>query len=737
MAEPEFDAVIDGSARVTGWRVPDREHDRLLALHRVSTLVTQQRRTEDVLREALKSAVALVGGDAGSIHRWLPETERLRCVMAHGRYEPLVRGELAPGEGVTGRTFLSQTPQIVNDYATSGTGTAVSRAAGLKTCVAVPIAPGARCLGILSVGSYDERRTFGLDDASLLDLFASVVAVAWENAELYAELEHRLGRIRMLSQLSRLVSTSLDLDHVLPRIARAAVELTGATFATFWLTDASSQTLRLSATSDDDIGQQIRVRDLRFGEGLAGWVAQRREPLKVDDVVADGRCRNLDWWERTGLRSSLTLPVFDGTGQGHALVAVLSLNGREPFRLPEPDVELLESFLAQAAVAIRNASLYSTIRRSQEQLQQIVDHSPAAISLKDRDGRYLLTNGRWRERFLGDAGANSEQRPLGKTDAELFPPTRSERTRERDIHVLTAGATIEYEATVVENGERRTYLSVKFPLVDLAGQPYAVCTISTDITLRKRSEEEIAAALAAHRTANAQLQELSRAKSDFVSIVSHEFRSPLTSIQGFSEMMREGELTLEEMREFSADINREAERLSRMIGELLDLDQLEAGQMMLRLEQVDLLAIIRQVVGNAAPRAARHQLVVDVAPGLAAVRGDADKLTQVLVNLLDNAIKYSPDGGEVRLTGWIEADTVRLRVEDQGLGIPPDALETVFERYRRLELDPEHRVIQGTGLGLPIVRQIVELHGGEVWAESVQGQGATFHVRLPLGRLGS
>ena len=568
---------------------------------------------------------------------------------------------------------------------------------------------------------------FDLDDARLLELFASVVAVAWENAELYSELESRLERIRTLSRMTRLVSTSLNLDHVLPRIAEAAAELTGSTFATFWLTDEAAQMLRLAATSDDEIALQILTRHLPYGEGAAGWVAQHRELLNIDDVFADGRSQNLDWWERTGLKSSYTVPVLHGSN----LVAVLSLNGREPIRLNDLDSETLESFLAQAAAAIQNASLYSSVRQSQEQLQQIIDHSPAAISLKDRDGRYLLTNRRWRQRFLGDADVSSDQRPTGSTDAELFPPDRAERTSQRDLHVLTSGATLEYEATVVENSERRTYLSVKFPLADHTGRPYAVCTISTDISLRKRSEEEIAAALAAQRVANGQLQELSRAKSDFVSIVSHEFRSPLTSIQGFSEMMRDGEMGPEEMREFSGDINREAERLSRLIGELLDLDRLESGLMTPRIRETDLCAIIEHAVASVGPRAAGHQLVMDVAPTLSTVSVDADKITQVLVNLLDNAIKYSPDGGEIAIAGWLEGQAVRLRIQDQGLGIPPEALETVFERYRRVELADQYQAIRGTGLGLPIVRQIVELHGGEVWAESVLGQGSTFHISLP------
>ena len=479
-SQPAGENFVAPDAAVTGWRVPDRERDRLVALHRVSTLVARQRWTDDALREALQCAVSLVGGDAGAIHRWLPERDVLHCVVADGRFEPIIRPELKPGVGLTGQAFVEQTSIVENDYALSELATPHSREAGLRTGVAVPISHGGHRIGVLSVGSYDPSRTFDVEDVDLLEMFAAMVAVALENAELNAELESCLNRIRTFSRLTRLVSTSLDLDHILLRIARAATELTGAMFATFWVADEASRMLYLGGTSDEQMAALLLRAEMPYSEGAAGWVAEHRQSLTIDDVFEDGRSLNLDWWRSNKLKTSLTVPVIHGP----RLLAVLSLNGREPFRLDVPEMEVLESFLAQAAAAIRNASLHASVR----------------------------------------------------------------------------------------------------------------------------------AALEAQRAANEHLERLNEAKSDFVSIVSHEFRSPLTGIQGFSELMRDEVTRIDEMREYSADIYREAERLNRMIDELLDLDRMESGQMTLRIAPVDVGEIVRQLVASASGRSPRHRLGLELDP---------------------------------------------------------------------------------------------------------------------------
>ena len=233
------------------------------------------------------------------------------------------------------------------------------------------------------------------------------------------------------------------------------------------------------------------------------------------------------------------------------------------------------------------------------------------------------------------------------------------------------------------------------------------------------------------RRAVAELERLNRAKSDFVSIVSHEFRTPLTGIQGFSEMMTNEDLTLAEMREYAGDINKDAQRLNRMINEMLDLDKMESGRMQLHHEPVDLNAIATESADRIRPNAPAHPVTLRLDPALGTIMGDRDKLTQVLANLLSNAVKYSPNGGEIVVSTRVEGTAAPLVVRDHGMGIPKEALETIFERYGRVE-SRATRHIRGTGLGLPIVRQIVQLHGGSVWAESTVGEGSVFHVTLPL-----
>jgi len=233
------------------------------------------------------------------------------------------------------------------------------------------------------------------------------------------------------------------------------------------------------------------------------------------------------------------------------------------------------------------------------------------------------------------------------------------------------------------------------------------------------------------RNAVEQLERVNRAKSEFVSIVSHEFRTPLTGIQGFSEMMRDEDLTPAEMKEYASDINKDAQRLTRLINDMLDLSRMEAGRMTLDRQPTDLNTIVSESVERVRPNAPEHPITLELDPLLPPLSGDPDRLTQVVANLLSNAVKYSPTGGPILVRTAPDPGGVHLSVEDHGMGIPEEEIESIWEQYGRVE-SKQMRGIQGTGLGLPIVRQIVKMHGGRAWVESALGRGSVFHVVLPL-----
>ncbi|HEY5005310.1 MAG TPA: HAMP domain-containing sensor histidine kinase, partial [Ktedonobacteraceae bacterium] len=222
-------------------------------------------------------------------------------------------------------------------------------------------------------------------------------------------------------------------------------------------------------------------------------------------------------------------------------------------------------------------------------------------------------------------------------------------------------------------------------------------------------------------------------QNNFIAVVGHEFRTALTSIQGFSELMHVEDLSSDDVKEFAGDINTDVTRLNHLINDLLDLERMKSSSTTLHLSQIDINSLLTNVVERMQPVLTRKQLQfkLDLDIKLACLNGDPDKLIQLFLNLLNNAIKYSPKDSEIFIRSREENTMAHIMIQDQGRGIPADQLDKVFDRYVRVEMDVS-RYVSGTGLGLTIVKQIVDLHQGQIWVESVLLQGSTFHVMLPL-----
>ena len=251
-----------------------------------------------------------------------------------------------------------------------------------------------------------------------------------------------------------------------------------------------------------------------------------------------------------------------------------------------------------------------------------------------------------------------------------------------------------------------------------------------DVTERKHAELATAAALKTQQAAIAELERLNRSKSRFLSTISHEFRTPLTAIIGYSEFMTHNASDPTLIAEDAAVIHREANRLNRMVDEVLLIDRVDSGQMSLRRKPVAPNAIVLDVVESCWPLFEMHELALDLDPATRMIDGDRDRLAQALTNLVSNAIKYSPDGGTITVASRNEGDDVVLSVRDEGIGIAPEDMGRIFDRFERVESGIAGR-IGGTGLGLSIVREIAKLHGGRVWAESEPGFGSVFSLAVP------
>jgi signal transduction histidine kinase len=289
----------------------------------------------------------------------------------------------------------------------------------------------------------------------------------------------------------------------------------------------------------------------------------------------------------------------------------------------------------------------------------------------------------------------------------------------------------EQPVRIVEDG--RTLSLDWSTITDRRGLPRGAILLLRDIT-----EHE---ALAATRAEVEMLQELNRFKADVIRTMRHELRTPLTAILGYSGALLVHE-TVAERREFLDIIRGETKRLSRMIEDFLDMSSIQAGNMRYNLHPLDLAERCAQLPARFLETRSTHPLTIDMPPKLPPAQADADRIDQVLSNLVGNAIKYSPSGGPVQIEAQVwdrpapEAPSngrcwLRVTVRDQGLGLPPDAHAKIFDRFYRIE-DDERYSIRGTGLGLAICKEIVQAHGGAIWAESDgPGQGSAFSFTLP------
>ncbi len=511
----------------------------------INAEITRELDLTSLLELIVRRAAELVGVIRGGVYLWDSTAQELvrRAAYGLGDWKGEIRIRL--GEGISGVVARRRQGLIVNDYQQWPHPSPIFRERpGLTAALAEPLLHRNRLLGVITLTNDGTGRSFTEEDRTLLTVFAAQAAIAIHNASLYEVLESRLHRLETLTRLNQLISTSLDMDRVLEEIACAAATLTGAPLASFWIVDPTTHTLDLAATSNHTLNTNSRVIHRRFDQSAVGWVATHQRALNVPDVFTDARIENHAWFQEHQLRSFFAVPIlFEDT-----LLAVLSLIGSQPFRFVTEDQQLFESFIAQAAVAIRNARSYKDARHTRDFLQSIAENSADTIITTDVHGRITYLSPAAKAMFGYDAAEK-----LGTPIAWYYRHGRQE-ARAVMRRLQTDGQIRNYETTLRAADGTWIELSISMSLLrDVNGWVMGTLGIGKDITVRKQAEVELQQAKEWAEAAN-------KAKSEFLANMSHEIRTPMNGVIGMTELLLDTSLTSEQ-HEYAETVRGSAESL--------------------------------------------------------------------------------------------------------------------------------------------------------------------------------
>ena len=541
-----------------------------------------------------------------------------------------------------------------------------------------------------------------------------------ELVRLEAERQRQERQLRSLLDAAQAGVSSLALREVLQRVLTAVRDLFGASGAAVWRLDEGGVLRRFGSVGLSE--RYVRAATAAGpGDGVADLVVRTAQPVAVADVLADPRLEQPTELAAEGVRSFLSAPLFS---RGRASGALAVYRG-DVHRFTPAETELLAGLANVVAASIENALLHARTERAltevsaqRELLRTIVETAQDGILALDAEGRIVLFSPGC-ERLTGWSAAEAEGKLVGE--------------------VLTAEASGSPDAPPVQalfptRGEPYTYTELPLPRSEGGagirskshGGPGGIRWVGASLArvAGRRPGRVRAVMVLRDITAAKEMDEL---KSMLLSTISHELRTPLTSIRALSELLAEHDFEVVEGKQVAATINRESERLTRLVENVLDAARIEAGRLPTRPRTIALQPIVDEALrvlrGRPGPR-----FRLDLPKNLPPILADPDRLRQVLDNLLSNAVKYGPPDGAVVLRARRQGDNVRISVADQGPGIPAEHLPRLFDRFHRVEGE---RGPGGTGLGLYITRNLVELMGGTIEVESRLGHGTTFSFTLP------
>jgi GAF domain-containing protein/anti-sigma regulatory factor (Ser/Thr protein kinase) len=608
------------------------------------------------------------------------------------------------------------------------------------TELSLPVRAGDLALGVLDVMRCPQA-PITEEEVSVLGTVAGQLALALQRVDSEAATEHMARQMATLYDLGLETAALRDLRPLFVKAAEAAGRLIRADHTSVFRYEPSTDTLGLFvAWGQDPVGDHVRNPEFQAGEGIAGRVARELVPALVNDVAA-----HADYVPRANpIERLLCVPlVYYGQTEGAPMLFGVLNATRRPGAPPftADDLEYVARFASQLAIAVANSMAFEGERERGQQLALVNTLFRAIAGSLSRERILEVAVRRIREAFryprvtvlLPDA-ATGQPRP-GAVSAEAWPEGEPGVSADAALFAAafdeaeTAEAAGRVAVPILSGDEVVAVLCVDSGRGRALGRLEVVTleTLADGIGILLRNAELYRAL----EETNERLVELDRMKSELVNIVAHDFRSPLTGILSYAELLEwKPEAPLSDRVERAQNIIRSATHMSHLVEKTLKTTRLETGQLAFDFALLDVGAKLQEVVTRF-PRDETRPLQVELPDHPLPVWADGDRLAEVVENLLSNAKKYAPDGGGIRLFARKERDAVVVGVEDRGVGLSASDRERLFRPFSRVRsARTEH--VEGSGLGLYICDRIVRAHGGRFAVESEPGRGSVFSFSLPL-----
>lgn len=738
----------------------DSRNRELDALDDVAVALSSTLKLDQVVQSAVEKAMAVMQARGGAVFLLMEGDVQPKLVAWKGLAEDVVGeclsypsrlpfGSALP-HGPSGAVTALDDPSLVRSL--GGVG---ARIGPLEGCLCAPVVSKGKLLGAMAMVA-ESGRAFSPRDADLLTAIGYQVGLAVENAWLYERTDERLRekleelrraerRARLLSDAGAALGSSADLARALDLVVGQCTEVMGD-WCAILLLDENGDTLRVvSGHHPDDesmraLRQVLSDRPLGVGEGLLGRAVRVGQPILAEKVTSEeitGEVQRLARSiEEVALFSKLAPTSFVAApmrARGRIIGLVMAASTRSEKQMGATELALITELADRVAVAVENSRLFQESQAQRKHLEAVISQMVDGVVISDSTGRIAVANASAQEmlggRIVQLIAQHGESRGTQLPNDGTGPSTGLPLLARALSGELVVGVEI-----VLQVGAQERVLSASGgPVRDERGEIAGAVVVLRDVTAER---------------------EVERMKDEFMGIISHELRTPITAVLGYTDILLRGMRgpLLPRQSEALEAVRNAGHRLLTLINDLLDMSRLEAGKQELSLGAVDLSAAVRQALSDVGGLAAAKEIkVVGAVPeALPPALADAVQLRRILGNLLSNAIKFTPEGGSVTVTaacrggdgndptdleGKASAQLrgLEVRISDTGIGIPHSLQETIWDKFRQAD-SSSRRPYGGTGLGLSIVKGLILLHGGTVWVESegVPGRGSTFGFTLPM-----